>query len=163
LVQLGINCLLAIGGDGSLTGVHCFKMEWPELLATLVSEGSLAPDKAAANQNLAVVGMVGSIDNDMCGFSMTIGCDSALHRIVEAIDALATTAASHGRTFVVEVMGRNCGYLALMASLACSADFVLVPESPPDCEDWETMLCDSLVRRRQKKPWSLIILAEGAT
>ena len=61
--------------------------------------------------------MVGSIDNDFCGTDMTIGADSALHRILESADAITTTAASHQRAFVLEVMGRNCGYLALQASI----------------------------------------------
>ena len=65
--------------------------------------------------------MVGSIDNDMFGTDMTIGADTALHRITEAIDAITSTAASHQRTFVVEVMGRNCGYLALMSGMAAGA------------------------------------------
>ncbi len=67
----------------------------------------------------------------MSGTDMTIGADTALHRITEAIDAIATTAASHQRTFVVEVMGRHCGYLALMGALATGAGWVLIPESPP--------------------------------
>ena len=62
---------------------------------------------------LNIVGIVGSIDNDFCGSDMTIGADSAIHRIVEAIDAIVTTASSHQRCFVMEVMGRNCGYLGL--------------------------------------------------
>ncbi len=68
----------------------------------------------------------------MFGTDMTIGADTALHRIVEAIDAIASTAASHQRTFVVEVMGRHCGYLALMSAIAGGADWVLIPESPPE-------------------------------
>jgi 6-phosphofructokinase 1 len=77
------------------------------------------------------VGLVGSIDNDMYGTDMTIGADTALHRITEAVDAISSTAASHQRTFVVEVMGRNCGYLALMGALATGADWVLIPEARP--------------------------------
>ena len=65
-----------------------------------------------------MTGLVGSIDNDLVGADMTIGTDSALHRILEAIDDISSTAASHQRTFVVEVMGRHCGYLALMAAVA---------------------------------------------
>ena len=83
-----------------------------------------------------IAGLVGSIDNDMIGTDMTIGADSALHRIVEAIDAIASTAASHQRSFVVEVMGRHCGYLALMSAIAGDAAYVLIPEDPPD-PGWE--------------------------
>ena len=83
-----------------------------------------------------IAGLVGSIDNDMVGTDMTIGADSALHRIVEAIDSISSTAASHQRSFVVEVMGRNCGYLALMSAIAGGADYVFIPESPP-APGWE--------------------------
>ena len=72
----------------------------------------------------------------MIGTEMTIGADSALHRIVEAIDAIASTAASHQRSFVVEVMGRHCGYLALMSAIAGDAAYVLIPEDPPG-PGWE--------------------------
>ena len=72
----------------------------------------------------------------MIGTDMTIGADSALHRIVEAIDSIASTAASHQRSFVVEVMGRHCGYLALMSAIAGGADYVFIPENPPD-PGWE--------------------------
>lgn len=94
---------------------------------------------------------------------MTIGCDTALHRIVDACDNLITTAKSHKRTFIVEVMGRHCGWLALMASVAVGADWVFIPECPPDVEDWESALCDGLAARRKQTNYSLVILAEGAT
>ena len=74
-----------------------------------------------------------------------------------------STAQSHQRTFIIEVMGRNCGFLAVMAALACGADYCLVPEHPPAADDWETAMCDSLTRRRRYTNFSLIIVAEGAT
>ena len=80
---------------------------------------------------------------------MTIGADSALHRITEAVDAITSTAASHQRTFVVKVMGRNCGYLALMGALATGADWVLIPESPPDVDNWQEVMCERLHSRAQ--------------
>jgi 6-phosphofructokinase 1 len=93
---------------------------------------------------------------------MTIGADSALHRITEAIDALASTAASHQRTFVVEVMGRHCGYLALMSAIAGTADYVLIPESPPPA-GWEQQMCDMLrIGREAGRRDSIVIVAEGA-
>ena len=95
LARRGIDRLVVIGGDGSLTGTNQFRNEWPELLAELVGEGELDEGIARARSHLAVVGLVGSIDNDLVGTDMTIGADSALHRIVEAIDAIASTAASH--------------------------------------------------------------------
>lgn len=84
------------------------------------------------NKYLNIVGIVGSIDNDFCGTDMTVGTNSALHRIIEAIDAIVTTAFSHQRCFVMEVMGRRCGYLALAAGLASEADWIFVPEHPPE-------------------------------
>src|SRR5512133_3399956 len=113
LVQLGVDGLVVIGGDGSLTGADLFRREWPALLAELVQSGEINAETAAQYPNLVIVGMVGSIDNDFSGTAMTIGADSALHRITDAVDAITSTAASHQRTFIVKVMGRNCGYLAL--------------------------------------------------
>ena len=110
-----------------------------------------------------IVGMVGSIDNDFCGTDMTIGTDSALHRIIEAVDAMATTAISHQRAFVLEVMGRHCGYLALVAALACEADWVFIPEWPPE-GDWEANLCSKLSQEQSLgQRLNIILVAEGAT
>ena len=162
MVERGIDALVAIGGDGTLTGCDVFRREWPELLAELVAAGELSPEAAAAHPELRLVGLVGSIDNDMSGTDMTIGADTALHRIVEALDALRSTASSHQRTFVVEVMGRQCGYLALMSSIATAANWVLLPEQPP-AADWREQMCRDLragreIGRRQ----SIVVVAEGA-
>ena len=109
------------------------------------------------------MGLVGSIDNDMYGTSMTIGADTALHRIIEAIDAIASTAASHQRAFVVKVMGRNCGYLALMAALATGAEWVLIPENPPPWDNWEDKMAADLQRgRKAGRRDSIVVMAEGA-
>lgn len=108
MVDRGIDSLVVIGGDGSLTGANLFRQEWQELLAELVEAGEMSTETAAAHPFLRLVGLVGSIDNDMSGTDMTIGADTALHRITEALDALRSTASSHQRTFVVEVMGRHC-------------------------------------------------------
>jgi 6-phosphofructokinase 1 len=163
LVQKGIDGLIVIGGDGSLTGAHIFRKEWPELLDELLSSGKIDNNQAELHQKLSVVGMIASIDNDFYGTDMTIGADSALHRIIEALDAISSTAASHQRTFVVEVMGRRCGYLALMSSLASGADWVLIPETPPDLENWEDKMCQVLKKGRQMgKRDSIVIVAEGA-
>ena len=132
LLERGIDRLVIIGGDGSLTGANLFRQEWPGLLEELLDKGAITPEQARAHPYLGIVGLVGSIDNDMFGTDMTIGADSALHRIAEAIDAISSTAASHQRTFVVEVMGRHCGYLALMGGLATASDWLLIPENPPD-------------------------------
>jgi 6-phosphofructokinase 1 len=163
LLQNGIDNLIVIGGDGSLSGAAVLHNEWAELLTELVAQGKLSQEQAERHPHLSIVGLVGSIDNDMLGTDMTIGADSALHRITEAVDAISSTAASHQRTFVVEVMGRHCGYLALMGALASGADWVLIPESPPDVENWEERMCDVLkAGRAAGRRDSIVIVAEGA-
>lgn len=163
LLTHGINNLIVIGGDGSLTGANIFRQEWPDLLSELVTEGSISQDLADAFPNFFIAGLVGSIDNDMYGTDMTIGADTALHRLVEAVDAISSTAASHQRTFVVKVMGRNCGYLALMGALATGADWVLIPESPPAVDNWEEVMCNRLIAGRAAgRRDTIVILAEGA-
>ncbi len=112
LVNAGVEGLVVIGGDGSLTGALLLHHEWEEHVKALAAEGSI-PAAAAENiQPFRIVGLPGSIDNDQYGTDMSIGADTALNTIVEAVDRLASTADSHQRTFVVEVMGRRCGYLA---------------------------------------------------
>jgi len=163
LVENGIEGLVIIGGDGSLTGAHIFRQEWPELMRELVELGHISEETAGRHQQLRVVGTIGSIDNDFHGTDMTIGADTALHRITEAIDAISSTAASHQRSFVVEVMGRRCGYLALMSALATGADWVLIPESPPDVENWEEKMCEVLRQGRESgRRDSIVIVSEGA-
>jgi 6-phosphofructokinase 1 len=163
LVDRGIDALVVIGGDGSLTGANVFREEWPTLLAALVEAGELAPDVAAAHPCLRLVGIAGSIDNDMFGTDMTIGADTALHRIVEALDALDSTASSHQRSFAVEVMGRHCGYLALMASLASGANWLLLPERPPEGADWAKLMCSAMRTGRENgRRRNLVLVAEGA-
>jgi 6-phosphofructokinase 1 len=163
LIKTGIEGLIVIGGDGSLTGANIFRQEWPELVSELAENGEITPEDAAAYPNMSIVGLVGSIDNDFNGTDMTIGTDSALHRLTEAVDAISSTAASHQRTFVVKVMGRNCGYLALMGALACGADWVLIPEAPPDVENWADVLAQRLkTGRKAGRRDSIVILAEGA-
>ena len=163
LVENGIEGLVVIGGDGSLTGAHIFRREWPDLVRELAELGHISAEAAARHQHLRVVGTIGSIDNDFHGTDMTIGADTALHRITEAVDAISSTAASHQRSFVVEVMGRRCGYLALMSALATGADWVLIPESPPDVEDWEDKMCEVLDKGREMgRRDSVVIVSEGA-
>ncbi|HLO14797.1 MAG TPA: 6-phosphofructokinase, partial [Anaerolineales bacterium] len=94
LMQYGIDGLIVIGGDGSLTGADTFRREWPSLLSELVQSNEITTETAAEHPNLVIVGMVGSIDNDFSGTEMTIGADSALHRITDAVDAITSTAAS---------------------------------------------------------------------
>nr|XP_020635335.1 ATP-dependent 6-phosphofructokinase, platelet type isoform X1 [Pogona vitticeps]XP_020635338.1 ATP-dependent 6-phosphofructokinase, platelet type isoform X3 [Pogona vitticeps] len=162
LVKCGITNLCVIGGDGSLTGANLFRAEWSGLLEELAKNGEIEEEAKNKYAYLNIVGMVGSIDNDFCGTDMTIGTDSALHRIIEVVDAIMTTAQSHQRTFVLEVMGRHCGYLALVSALACGADYVFIPEYPPE-EGWEEHMCSRLSENRaRKKRLNIIIVAEGA-
>ncbi|VEI12766.1 6-phosphofructokinase [Trueperella bialowiezensis] len=159
----GIDRLVVIGGDGTLTGANELRQLWPELLAELVDDGELSPEQAANHETLMLAGVVGSIDNDLVGTDMTVGADSALHRIIEAIDAIQATAASHQRTFIIEVMGRHCGYLALMSAIAGGCDYVFIPELPP-ANGWEDELAEKLrIGRAGGRRDSLIIVAEGAT
>ena len=163
LLECGIDRLVVIGGDGSLTGANLFRQEWAGLAAELVAKGQVTQETADQHPYLAIVGLVGSIDNDFYGTDMTIGADTALQRITTALDQIGSTAASHQRTFVVEVMGRNCGYLALMSSLAGTAHWVLIPESPPDTDDWESMMCEVLAAGRAAgRRHSIVVIAEGA-
>uniref|UniRef100_A0A669F8S3 6-phosphofructokinase n=1 Tax=Oreochromis niloticus TaxID=8128 RepID=A0A669F8S3_ORENI len=148
LVKLGITNLCVIGGDGSLTGANEFRTEWSGLLVDLVRAGKITEEEAKKSSHLNIVGIVGSIDNDFCGTDMTIGTDSALHRIIEVVDAITTTAQRSDPTV----------YLALVTALACGADWVFIPEMPPD-DGWENHLCRRLARGSRL---NVIIVAEGA-
>src|SRR6478609_8248690 len=162
LLRLGIDRLIVIGGDGSLSGADLLREEWPSLVAELLADGAIDRQTADRHPALMIAGLVGSIDNDMIGTDMTIGADSALHRIVEAIDSISSTAASHQRSFIVEVMGRHCGYLALMSAVAGGADYVFIPENPP-APGWETHLCEQISNVRSSgRRNSIVVVAEGA-
>ncbi len=163
LVENGIDGLIVIGGDGSLTGASIFRKEWPELISELIISKEIPADSAEKYPNLIIVGLPGSIDNDMYGTDMTIGADTALHRITEAIDAITSTASSHQRSFVVEVMGRNCGYLAMMGALAAGADWLFIPEVPPAPEIWKEEMCQALKAGRDVgRRDTIVVVAEGA-
>ena len=162
LLEHGIDHLVVIGGDGSLSGTNEFRGEWAQHVAELAAEGVISPETAAEHPALIIVGLVGSIDNDLVGTDMTIGADTALHRILDAIDQLTSTAASHQRTFVVEVMGRHCGYLPLMAAVAGGADYVFTPEDPAG-PGWQDDLAEHLrVGREAGRRESIVLVAEGA-
>lgn len=163
LIHAGIDRLVIIGGDGTLSGADELRALWPELVHELVNDGDITPAQADAHRRLHIAGVVGSIDNDLVGTDMTVGADSALHRIIEAVDAISSTAASHQRTFVIEVMGRRCGYLALMSAIAGGCDYVFIPELPPE-DGWEDAMCAKLKEGRENgRRDSLVIVAEGAT
>ncbi len=133
----GAEALVVIGGNGSQTGAY-------EL----------------SRLGFPVVGVASTIDNDLVGSEITIGVDTALNVALESIDRLKTTASSHGRAFLVEVMGRNCGYLALMVGIAGGAEAVVIPEVDTDPEMLAQELHDAYERG---KSHSLVVVAEGAT
>ena len=147
LIQRGIDALIICGGDGSLTGADIFRAEWPGLLKELIDTKVLTEKECEPFGYLNIVGLVGSIDNDMSLTDATIGCYSSLHRICQAVDYIDATAFSHSRAFVIEVMGRHCGWLALMAGVSTGADFVFIPENPPN-GDWEVQMCDIIRKVR---------------
>lgn len=131
----GIEGLVVIGGDGSFRGAQ-----------TLSALG------------IKIVGIPGTIDNDIPGTDLTIGFDTAVNTVVDAVSKIRDTATSHERAFVVEVMGRTCGNIALQAGLACGAESILVPEVPFDTDD----VIAKIKRGHERgKKHSIIILAEG--
>ena len=136
LKGLGIEGLIIIGGDGSLAGALALhKLGFP------------------------VVGIPASIDNDIPGTDMALGVDTALNNIIYAIDCIKDTASSHARAFVIEVMGRNSGYLASVSAIATGAEFALVPERKFDLDE----ICINLRSRYEEgRDNAIIILAEGA-
>lgn len=131
-----IDGLVAIGGDGTYRGAL----------------------KLAAH-GVRVVGLPGTIDNDICGTERTIGFDTAVNTLADLLGKLRDTAASHHRTFVVEAMGRHSGWIALYAGLAAGADLLLLPELP-----WtrEEVLARLLLRCEQGKTFHLVVMSEGA-
>lgn len=136
LVENEIDALVVIGGDGTFKGARIFTEEF----------------------NFPTVGIPGTIDNDLFGTDMTIGYDTALNTVVEAVDKIRDTAASHERVFLIEVMGRDAGFIALRAGIACGAEDVLIPETPSDLEG----LHEKLIRYIDtKKTSSVILVAEG--
>lgn len=161
LYKLDVDGIVVIGGDGSLTGARILSEEWPELLREAAALGQMELQDDIV-PTLAVVGLPGSIDNDTFGSDMSIGADTALHRIVTAADQLASTASAHQRTFVMEVMGRHCGYLALASALAVGAHWVLIPEQELEPR-WHQRMVASLKRGREAgRQHAIIMVAEGA-
>jgi 6-phosphofructokinase 1 len=135
LNQAGVDALVVIGGNGSQTGAYAFsQLDFP------------------------VVGVASTIDNDLYGSEMTIGVDTALNIALEAIDRLKTTASSHQRAFLLEVMGRDCGYLALMSGLAGGAEKVLIPEVETDPDEVAETLRKAYEHGKQH---AIVVVAEG--
>lgn len=131
-----VDGLIVIGGNGSQTGsLELHRLGFP------------------------VVGVASTIDNDLYGSDTTIGVDTAQNIALEAIDRLKVTASSHGRTFLVEVMGRDCGYIALMVGIAGGAEAIVIPEVETDPDELGTQIADAYKRG---KLHALIVVAEGA-
>ena len=163
LIRNEIHSLVVIGGDGSLTGAEVLRTEWSSLRKELIETGRIEEEMGRNHEFLSVLGVVGSIDNDMVGTDLTIGADTSLHQIIGAVDSISMSALSHQRAFVVEVMGRNCGWLALMSAIASEADWVFIPEKPSIVGTWEEDMCNTIRRNRiLGKRLTIVIVSEGA-
>jgi 6-phosphofructokinase 1 len=163
LIKEGIDALVVCGGDGTLTGADIFRSEWPSIINELRVQGKITTAQLELHYHLRLVGLVATIDNDMSLTDFTIGAPTALKRICDAIDNINSTAYSHSRAFVVEVMGLNCGWLALQAGVAGGADFIFIPERPPKTMPWEDEMCAEIHRHREMgKRKTIVIVAEGA-
>ncbi len=135
LNQEGIEGVVAIGGDGTLRGAHALDRE-----------------------GVPTIGIPATIDNDIYGTDMTIGVDTALNTVVESIDRIRTTASALERTFIVEVMGRNSGYIALMGGLSGGAEVILIPEVDYDLDQVAQGIYDGYKRGKQHM---IVVVAEG--
>ncbi len=143
---------------GQLKAIDNLRGSRIDALVVIGGDGSLAGGLALHRHGVHVIGIPASIDNDISHTDMSLGVDTALNNIVYAVDCLKDTASSHDRAFVVETMGRNCGYLAVAAGIACGAEYALIPELPYDIEE----ICGELSRRyRQGRNNSIIMVAEG--
>ncbi|GAB4279078.1 MAG: 6-phosphofructokinase [Marinilabiliales bacterium] len=136
LINNEIDALIVIGGDGTFKGANIFSQEY----------------------DIPIVGLPGTIDNDLYGTDMTIGYDTALNTVVEAVDKIRDTASSHNRLFFVEVMGKDAGFIALRSGIACGAEAVLIPEVPTHLDMLKAHLEDG---PRRKKSSNIILVAEG--
>lgn len=131
-----IDALVVIGGDGTLTGARYFAQEY----------------------NVPIIGLPGTIDNDLWGTDSTIGYDTALNTIVQCVDKIRDTASSHERLFFVEVMGRDAGFLALNAAIASGAEAAVIPEHQTSVDQLESLINNGF---RKSKNSSIVIVAEG--
>ena len=132
----GIDALVVIGGDGSLTGARVFASEY----------------------NFPIVGLPGTIDNDLFGTDTTIGYDTALNTIMEAVDKIRDTATSHERLFFIEVMGREAGFLALNGAIASGAEAAIIPEIATEVDQLSELIGNGF---RKSKNSSIVLVAES--
>jgi 6-phosphofructokinase 1 len=135
LVKNNVDALVVVGGDGTFTGANLFSNEF----------------------NIPVIGLPGTIDNDLAGTDFTIGYDTAINTVVNAVDKIRDTAESHNRLFIVEVMGRDSGLIALRSGIGVGAEAILIPEAKMGIQG----LIDRLESGRQDKSSKIIIVAEG--
>ena len=136
LVKEGIDALVVIGGDGTLTGARIFATEY----------------------NYPIVGLPGTIDNDLYGTDTTIGYDTALNTIMDAVDKIRDTATSHERLFFIEVMGRDAGFLALNGAIATGAEAAIIPEISTEVDQLEELIKNGF---RKSKNSSIVLVAES--
>lgn len=136
MVKEGIDCLVVVGGDGSLTGARIFASEF----------------------NIPIVGIPGTIDNDLFGTDTTIGYDTALNTIMEAVDKIRDTATSHERLFFIEVMGRDAGFLALNGAIASGAEAAIIPEIATEVDQLTQLIQNGF---RKSKNSSIVLVAES--
>ena len=136
LKALGINGLVIIGGDGSFRGANVFASEY----------------------DIPCIGLPGTIDKDIAGTDFTIGFDTAVNTAVGAIDKIRDTADAHDRLFIIEVMGRDAGYIALHSGIATGAENILIPERKTDIEELVSSLME---KERRKKLVNMVVVAEG--
>lgn len=134
--EAGMDALIVIGGEGSLNGAF-----------------------ALSQKDIKTIGIPASIDNDIWGTNIAIGTDTAMNTIMDAVDKLRDTASSHQRAFLIETMGRNSGYLAMMGGIICGAEIVLIPEKPADRDEIAAAVEDAYKRG---KTHAIIINAEGS-
>lgn len=137
LVDEGVDALVVIGGDGTFRGALALHKRHPDI---------------------QIVGLPGTIDNDLYGTDFTIGYDTALNTVVEAVDKLRDTAGSHGTLFFVEVMGRDAGFIALNSGIATGSEDILIPEHHTDIDH---LVAKLEYDQRKQKTWGIIIVAEG--
>jgi 6-phosphofructokinase 1 len=136
LKKRGIDSLVIIGGDGSFKGAQKFSNEF----------------------DIPCIGLPGTIDKDIAGSDFTIGFDTAVNTAVEAIDKIRDTADAHDRLFIVEVMGRDAGYIALHSGIATGAENILIPETKTDIEE---LIANLTEKEKRKKLVNLVVVAEG--
>src|SRR5690606_7158048 len=134
--EAGMDALIVIGGEGSMNGAN-----------------------ALSKKGVKVIGIPASIDNDIYGTHIAIGADTAMNTIMDAVDKLRDTASSHSRAFLIETMGRNSGYLAVMTGIACGAEVVLIPEAPSTIDEIAAAVEDAYKRG---KTHAIIVNAEGS-